>query len=72
MTVVEGDSGVVIVPEPWIKVQVPTAGAVAVLPARVALLAGRQSCWSGPAFAAAWEGLKLVMVTFSSAGTLIF
>ena len=30
---------------------VPTAGAPAALPARVVLLFGRQSCWSGPASA---------------------
>ncbi len=44
------------VPVPCTTVHVPTAGAAAVLPARVVVVNGAHSCWSGPAFAAACVG----------------
>ena len=67
VTVVAGLPGVVIVAVPLTKLHIPVAGAMAKLAASVALLVGRQSCWSGPAFEAACALLKLVMVTWSLA-----
>ena len=42
VTVELGEFGLVMLPVPFTKVQVPTAGATAVLPAIVAVLVGRQ------------------------------
>ena len=39
-----GELGEVIAPVPLTKVHVPTAGATAVFPAKVAVLVGRQNC----------------------------
>ena len=52
VTVVVGEFAFAKVPLPCTTFHCPTAGAFAVLPASVALLAGKHSCWSGPAFAA--------------------
>jgi len=39
-----GELGEVIAPVPLTKVHVPTAGATAVFPAKIAVLVGRQNC----------------------------
>lgn len=65
VTAVVGLFALVNEPVPEIKVQVPTAGATALLAASVTPVLGKQMLWSGPALAGACAGLKLVMTTSS-------
>ena len=53
------------VPVPDTTVHKPVAGKIGVLPARVALLPGAQTDWSGPALAAGEAGENTTMLTSS-------
>ena len=56
------------VPVPLTTVHRPVAGKVTALPARVALVVGWHSCWSGPALAAGCALLNTKTVTWSLVG----
>ena len=63
-----GEPGSAMVPVPLTRVHVPVAGKVGAFPARVVLVLGVHSCWSGPAFAVACAGSKTNRLTWSDVG----
>src|SRR5690606_12646960 len=65
LTVLVGDAGFAIVPLPLINVHWPIAGPINGEPAKLVLVTGEQSCWSGPASATGCAGSKTKIITRS-------
>ena len=68
VTPLVGDPGVLIVPLPLTRLQMPVLGGVGLFPASEVMVVGVHNCWSGPAFAVAAFALYTVMVTLSVVG----